>query len=279
MSVTETIAAGFERLEFMVYNSSGYIAGPTGTLVAGAAGAAAGRIRAVKTLDLNIPDPEITNVTGDNAFQGAFIWDPSQAPGFTIEAAINNPTYNGVFQTTNVVTKGEVKFGALMPLAPTYPDVCIIAVSNAKSKDSGSTGLSKFTGVIIPKCNIVPLGRAGFNERGEATYRFRVVTNMSDSYPWGETFIDADEGTTEIPIQEWAADNRITLHAFQMNAGNSITSFGPLAYTPVSTAKTILYSNGGALAGFSVNVGPKQIDSVTGSTANAYLSTMYEYTG
>lgn len=278
MSVTETIAAGFERLEFHVYNSAGFIAGPTGILVAGAAGAAAGRIRAVKTMDLNVPDPEQTNISGDNAFQGAFIWSPSQAPGFTIEAAINNPTYNAIFQQTNVVTKGEVKIGALMPAAPSYPDVCIIAVSNAKSKDTGQTGLSKFTGVIIPKANIIPLGRAGFNERGEATYRFRVVVNMSDAYPWSETFIDSEEGTTEMPIQEWSADNRITLHAFQENAGNSVTAFGPLLYTPVSAAKTNLFSNGLPLSTFTVDTGTKQINGVAGTTANAYMTTMYEYT-
>lgn len=278
MSVTETIAAGFERLEFHVYNSSGFIAGPTGSLTAGAAGAAAGRIRAVKTMDLNIPDPEITNITGDNAFQGAFIWDPSQAPGFTIEAAINNPTYNGVFQETNVVTVGEVKLGALMPGGPTYPDVCLLAVSNAKSKDSGFGGLSKFTGVIVPKCNIVPLGRAGFNERGEATYRFRVVVNISDSNAWGETFLAPTWGTTEMPIQEWSADNRVSLHAFQQNSGNSVSAFGPLLYTPVTTAKTKLYANRAALSGYTVDTGPKQINGVTGTAANDYMTAFYEYT-
>jgi hypothetical protein len=277
--VTELISAGFERLEYHIYNSAGYPAGATGTLTSGAAGVPAGRIRAVKTMDIAIPEADIVNISGDNVNQGGFLFPSADTISFTIEYAIKNLTQEGFFQGTNAVTKGETRLGALAPTEPTYVDAMLIAVSNAKSKDTGSTGSSRFQGVIIPKANLQPLGQAGFNERGEATFRYRVVVNLADAYPWGETFRDSAEGTTSMPIQTWSAENRITLHAFQQATPSTITAFGPLAYAPVSAAKTVLYSNGvQVVVAYTVDSGTKQLNGVTGTTALAYLSCLYEYT-
>lgn len=195
VNVKQVIAAGFERLEYHILDSAGYAAGATGSVTAGSTGAPAGRILAVKTMDIQIIEPEDVDVTGDDGYQGGFVFGPAGGPSFTIEVAVNNLTNDAVFQGTEVENLGDISLGVEQPIDPNYPDVALLAVSRAKSKAAGSDGTSLYTGVIVPKCQIVPLGRAGFNERGEAVYRYKVKASTSDADPWGKTYRASVQGT------------------------------------------------------------------------------------
>jgi hypothetical protein len=232
-NVTELIAAGFDTLEYHMLDANGIAAGPSGSITAGATGSAAGRMRGVKTSDINIPEPDITNITGDDSAQGNFIWSPTTLPGFNIDVAVADLQDEGYFQGTTAENSGDLTFGVWQPKDQDFPDFCLIGVSRAKSKMSGSDGVSGYSGIIIPKCNIVPLGRVSFTEREGAVFRYRVAVNMSDGYPWGQTLKTATQGTTGGAVFPWTAENRITIHAW---TGNSVVSSFNTQETPASSS-------------------------------------------
>lgn len=233
VNVTELIAAGFDTLEYHMLDTNGIAAGPSGSITAGATGSGAGRLRGVKTSDINIPEPDITNITGDDSALGSFIWPPTSLPGFNIDVAVADLQDEGYFQGTTPENTGDITLGVWQPRDQEFPDFCLIGVSRAKSKMSGSDGVSGFSGIIIPKCTIVPLGRVAFTEREGAVFRYRVAVNMSDAYPWGQTLKTATQGTTAGAVFPWTAENRITIHAW---TGNSVVSSFNTQETPASSS-------------------------------------------
>lgn len=277
-NVKSLIAAGFEILEFHVLDSVGYASGATGTVASGATGAAAGRIKAVKTMDIQVSDPEAVNITGDDNFQGQFIFAPNQGPSFIIEMAINNLTNDAVFQSTTVEDLGNISLGVEQPADPSYPDITLLAVSRAKSKEVGTDGVSQYAGVIIPKTQIVPLGRSGFNERGEATYRYRVIASTSDADPWGKTYTNATNGTTGAVIRPWSAANRVTTHRF---TGDAATLAFVLSQTPASTSLSdvIVFKDGLRMTtGVTVVVATKTVTFSVAPATGSKIVIFYEYT-
>lgn len=279
VNVTQNIAAGFEILEFHVLDTTGYAAGSTGSVSSGGTGAAAGRIKAVKTMDIQVTEPESKDITGDDNFQGNFIFAPAAGPSFTVETSIQNLTNDGVFQTTSVEALGDIDLGVTQPTDPVYPDVALLAVSRAKSKMAGSDGVSGYNGVIVPKCNIVPLGRSGYNERGEALYRYKVIASTSDADPWGKTYTNAIQGTTGAVIRPWTAENRVSIHRF---TGDGSTTVFTLSNTPASASislKVIIFKDGlQVTSGVTVSTANKTLTFSVAPASGAKVVVFYEYT-
>src|SRR5690349_161682 len=83
-NVHRYIAAGFARLDVHRLDNKGLPAGITGTVVAGPTGAAAARISAVTTMNLNIPAAQTVPIPGDNSLQGTFQFSSEQARTFDL---------------------------------------------------------------------------------------------------------------------------------------------------------------------------------------------------
>ncbi len=224
-NVTKLIAAGFERLDFMVLDSTGIAAGSTGTVSAGATGSAAGRFLGVQTAEIRIGEPAEVPIPGDDGNQGTFIFGSDQIPGFDVIVGVHDLTNDGIFQGTNVLTEGSASIGVLDPTLPVYADLALVAVSRSKSKVPNSDGVANYTGVIIPKCQAVPLGRATFQGREGAGFRYRILPTRSSAYPWGRTLKDtaAGEGTAGGVIFPWSAENPMTMHRW--TGDNTTTTF------------------------------------------------------
>ncbi len=224
-NVTELIAAGFERLDFMVLDSTGIAAGSTGTVSSGATGSAAGRILGVQTAEIRIGEPSEVNIPGDDGSMGTFAFAPDTIPGFDVIVGVHNLTNDAVFQGTNVLSEGSMSIGVLDPTLPVYADLSLIAVSRSKSKLNASQGVANYTGVIIPKCQAIPLGRATFQGREGAGFRYRITPTRSSAYPWGRTLQDTSsgEGTSGGVIFPWSAPNPITMHRW--TGDNTTTTF------------------------------------------------------
>lgn len=277
VNVKKYIAAGFDRLEFHLLDSAGYAAGSSGSVTPGGVGAPGTRILAVKTMDIQIPEPEDTDITGDDIYQGGFVWPPGAGPAFTIEMAVNNLTNDAGFQGTLTENLGDITLGVEQPVDMTFPDVALLAVSRARSKEAGSDGVSGFAGVIIPKTNVTPLGRAGFNERGEAVWRYRVKASTSDADPWGKTYTNATQGTSGVVVRPWTAENRVTMHSF---VGDGSTVAFTVAETPASTSittKVIIFKDGLRVTS-GVTVSGKILTFSVAPANGAKIVVFYEYT-
>lgn len=277
-NITQLIAAGLDRVEFHLLDQNGYAAG-NGTVVAGAAGAAALRALGAQSGDLALPDSDIVNIPGDDGSQGTFEFDPEGTPTFNLDVGVQNLVHQGYFQGTNVETQGDISLGVLQPKDRATIDAFLILTSKSKSKASGSDGSSNWTGAIIPKATLRPMGRVAYEGRAGAAFRYRVVTAAADKTPWGKTLTEADNGTEAAPIIEWSAPGRISVHRFTQTSG--LTVFGPLAYTPAgaTNASMRVFVNGVIqLAGWSASTVTRQITFTPAPPDAAVIVVVYTYT-
>jgi hypothetical protein len=143
-------------------------------------------------------------------------------------------------QGTLVHEDGDTAFGVLQPADPTYPDMCLVFQRQAKSRESGSLGTSRIDGVIIPKAQIIPLGSQNFQGRSAAVFRYRVIANKSDKYPWGLAFGPTNLDTLEGPIIPFSSQYRLDVQRW---TGNAIEDEFTLTQTPAgeSGAKVRVY--------------------------------------
>lgn len=277
-NITQLIAAGLDRTEFHILDSNGYAAG-SGTVTAGAAGSAAIRALGAQNADLALPDSDIVNIPGDDTSQGTFEFDPEGTPVFNLDVGVQNLTHEGYFQGTNVESQGDISLGVLQPKDRATIDAFLILTSKSKSKASGSDGSTNWTGAIIPKATLRPMGRVAYEGRAGGAFRYRVATSAADKMPWGKTLNEADNGTEAAPIVEWSAPGRISVHRFTQTSG--LTAFGPLAYTPAGATNTSIrvFVNGVIqLAGWTASTATKIITFSPAPADNAVIVVVYTYT-
>ena len=231
-NVTQYISAGFQRLDFHRLDTNGLPAGVTGVITPGAAGAAAGRILAAKTMNINIPAADAVPVTGDNILQGTFIFPSAAARSFDIEFAADDFLDREAFQSIKARNIGNLSFAGRDTAPFNLNNLMILGVSNATSKMSGSSGLGMYAGVFATRAQMTLRGRNSFAERAAAGYLGTVVLNLQDSYPWGETFQAGVEGYTQSYIEDWTHAYPVTVHRWRQTG--ALTKFY-LGETPAST--------------------------------------------
>ena len=231
-NVKTYISAGFQRLDFHRLDTSGLPAGVTGTITPGATGAAAGRILAAKTMNINIPAADPVPVTGDNVLQGTFIFPSAAARAFDIEFAADDFASREAFQGIKTRNIGNLSFSGRDITPFVLNNISLIGVSNASSKASGTSGLGMYAGIFANRAQMTIRGRNSFAERAPASYLGTVVLNLQDSYPWGETFQTVNEGYTQSYVEDWTNAYPVTVHRWQQTG--ALTTFY-LGETPAST--------------------------------------------
>lgn len=277
-NVKTLIAAGFERLDFHILDSTGIAAGTTGTVSQGAAGSAAGRMLGVQTAEIKVGEPDNVNIPGDDGNLGTFEFGPAEIPSFDIIVGVMDLTWEAVFQGTTVFNEGSFSWGVLDPNNPSYADVAFIGVSRAKSKESGTDGVSHYQHVLIPKANVIPLGRDTYQGRTGAGFRYRVQPTRTDSYPWGLTLKDAVQGTPGGVIFPFTAPNRTTFHRF--TGDNGTASFTVAEnFATASTNECRVYINTTlTTGGVTPTAGAKTLAIAPAPGTNAKIVVYYQYT-
>lgn len=273
----QIIAAGFERMYYGPLNSTGRLLG--GTATAPASGLTDGspmlRMLGVKTSDLAIVEPEVQSSTGDDQSQGTFIFAPAANPSFNIEVAVRDLDFEALVQGTKVMAIGDISVGVLQPHDPEFPDIFLLGLRRAKVKTVGSDGIGGWEGVFIPRANLVPLGSNAYTERQVATYKYKVIANPCDRWPWGVAIDDATLGTTGGCIFPFTAENR--LHAQRFTGDNTEDTF-ILAYTPISTVKTHVWVNDTLLSsGYAVTPSTKELVITVPPALNAVIEVLYDH--
>lgn len=278
-NIAKFIVAGFERLHWTRVNSDGVPTGTaSGSLPANGADVGVGKLDWVKTADIQIAESEEVVITGDDDVAGQFIFSPATLPSFNIEVASSDFAFAAQTQSTTNRALGDFTFFQAQPNAADPVDMALILTSRAKSKETSTDGTSGFHHVVVPKAQILPLGRSGFTERGEAIYRYRVIANKFSKYPWGVALTNADDGTTGAVYFEFFSDYRVALHTFV--GDNSATSF-TVDYTPVNDTDVVKFfttSTGAAVTVSTITPGTKTIELSAAPAAAAAVSGIYAYT-
>lgn len=285
-NVLKYIAAGFDRLEGQILDGNNIANGtsPSTQVATGAVGSPGFRITGVKTSAITVPEPDVVPVTGDDSYLAGFIFPSANVRSFDIEAAIEDLTNITYFQQTKTYNIGNASVGVLDIPTPTLPSISLIAVSNAKSEQTGSVGNAQFAGVLIPVCQIFPLGRTTFSERAAGVFRARVVMTQGQAFPWGETFTTTNVGTTAGTVVEWSAPHRKAIHRF--TGDNGTLTFGPLNYIPASTSlnDVIVYVVDATTgvptiqtSGVTINQAAKTLTFAVAPTTNSKIVVFYDY--
>ena len=225
----QVIQAGFRTAKLHRLDTVGYAMGLLGALANGE-DSGSYELLAVKTADLQVPEPEQTNITGDDQFQGAFTWPLGAAPRGSVEAAVFDMDLNVALEGIKKVTEGGLEMQVLGAKEADPKDICLILQSSAFSKTSGYAGLSKKFGLIVPKASAVVLGIGTFTERQALNARLALTVQSADTYPWGKAFTLAVEKVTGGTAILFVGPAPRTIHSFR---GNGALATVTLDETPV----------------------------------------------
>lgn len=275
MAPTRYIAAGTQLAFWGQLDTYGFFNGQSGSVATGATGEAMGRLLGIKSANPGPVEPSIVNITGDDTVLGAIDFGPNEVPSWIMEMGAFDLANQARFQTTSVETlPSGVKIGVLQPNDPLYPDICIIYQGKTKYKDAGQDGVKAWSGYIVPLCSIVPLGRAAFSEREAAADRYKVTAQVASRKPWGVTISEALLGTSGTPLLPFTSDNPIVMERWTGN--NVLTTFN-LTYTPISAAKTVVWSETAQSTPSSVDTALKTMTLGSAPANNARVIALYEF--
>lgn len=282
-NAAQVITAGFAIGRVHRLDTDGYAMGINGALSAGE-DAGSYQLQGVKTADLQVPEPDRTDIIGDNRLLGAFTWPLGASPTGAIEAAVFDMTLNAALEGVKVRTLGGVQAQPLGAKEADAKDICLILQSDAYSRTTGYVGLSKKFGLMVPKASAVVLGISTLTERAELNARLSLTIQSADRYPWGELLSLANEGATEALIIPFTSDYFVDLHAF---VGDGTTDDVVLEHTPAGSdtatpARVQIWNEGVALTpttDFTVNVGTKTVTFQTGAVPGSgeRVVIFYEY--
>lgn len=268
--VKQFISAGFDMAQWGVRrNAIPY--GPTGTIAQNNS-AELSRIFTVKTADVSVPEADVVPITGDDGLRGSFLFASNQPISFTMEVGESDLRLASKSQGTSIYEVGPYwALNVLGPDNPTYEDIVLLMTSQAKAVETNQEG-SGFHHVMLPYCNIFYLG-AGFNERGEKTFRYSVTTSKTSKWPWGQVIDENIVGTGKFLAMEWFSQNRFTMATY---ISNGVATQFTLARTPVDPQHCLGWRNGAALP---ITVVPStRVASWTGAgTGGDEIVVAYEY--
>ena len=274
------LAAGLDRAEGHVLDSSGNICGTSTTLATGATGSNGFRILGAKVAPIVAPNPDAIPDTGDDVFLGSFLFPSAAVRQFQLDAAVSNLDVNAYMNGSNLYQVGnsEIGFMDINPFSPV--NVAIITNTQAKSQVAGNVGQGIWSGAIVMKAQGIPIGRQTMQERAAGVFRWHFVFSLSDRFPWGETFNQGVHGITQATFVQWSGNYRKAW--FAARGDNATLAFGPLKYTPASTSllDVIVYKNGyRQYSGVTINAVTKMVTFGSAPALNDTISVYYDNTG
>jgi hypothetical protein len=245
MPTTETIEAGFDRIDGGYNDTNGYYQG-TDPLNAPAAGNQDGsgmfRLVGAQTVPLAPTEAEVITVSGDDEPLTQFSFDSPDLPSGVLQTATENLTLEANAQGTKVEVLGDLTIGVRQPTGSTPASLCMAFQRQAKDWTIGALGVSKRSGLWVPRIELRPRGPADLTQRQHSPSQWNLITSKSDRKPWGATFTATENGTTSAALIPIKSSYILQLHRW--TGDNSQTDFF-LPYVAVGTPTTLfVFING-----------------------------------
>lgn len=273
MALTKAYGAGTQLAFWTQVDTRGHMTAFDATTTAGATASGMRQFTGIKSANPAPVEPDFPLITGDDGPIGRIDFGTAETPKWVMEVAIGDLTADAQLQGTTVHSIGDAYFNAYQPLDAVYPDIAIIY--NSKAKNS-PTNTKAWRSLLVPICTAVPLDRDNYQERTPAVFRYSILANPAVKYPWGVTITAAIAGTEQTIGFVVQADNPIIAH--RLTGDNSTTTFN-LPKTPVSVAKTVVYTGNGALATVSsVHVANKTMTLSVAPGTGVEIQVFYEFT-
>jgi hypothetical protein len=276
VNTKKLLVGGFRICWTAFPDADGYIMG-TATPAKGATGAAAYELDGVKTANVSVKVPDIINFTGKDIALGAMIFPPAEVPGFDMETAMRDMTFDGLAQGVDPVDYGNITITAAQPTDPEYPDMMLMFQRRAKSQDSGSKGGKLYEGWIAPKATIIPLDSDGYKERQASQFKYQVIANVADVLPWGELVADTALGTESAPI--FPLSSNYLLRPISFIGDGTVTDFTIPWTPPTSDVDEAIIAKAGVplTSGVTINTSTKKLIFADAPADNAKIVAFLPY--
>lgn len=245
--VKQALLAGFARAYIYRKSTAGYAMGITGSLANGE-DAGPYEIIEVQTADMEVPEPEKTQIQGNNRFSGAFTWPLGESPSGAVQAAAYDMDLAVAFDSNQqVFYRAAAAHHLLGPSEVKQTNLGMILISDAQSKTEGYKGQMLRFGYLAPAVQGVYRGMGSFTQRDHLPVNMSLTVNPADVFPWGEQFALATHGGDDAILVPWFAWNDMVVHTF---IGDGATDSFDLAFTPKGDHtgdQIVIYQDGVAL--------------------------------
>ncbi len=238
MSYTAVTAAGFDNMQWGRRSAAGYLTGGSTNLTAANTGLSASmtRHRGALAADIQLPEPTLVPIPGDNAVIATFQFDSDQPVTFVLEMSVLDQAFQQAISGVTAVTEdGE----PMMPFGfsgATRNGLILLFTSDAKSAVSATLNSSGYQNLLLYNCEVSYIG-AAFNNRGARVFRYRITANAAANLPDGRA-VSAVFSTVSGGVMlghEFSSVNRVSMACLVGDASeDTITT----AYDPVSTGTT-----------------------------------------
>lgn len=231
----QTTAAGdrFNQILFLD-PVDGYPIG--GNLTAPTAGTSSGArfLEGAKSANRTTPEPETTQVTGeDGELFHEYEWSSNASRRFTIEMSIQDLFLAGLVQNMPVNNWLSGQYSYIDVSTVYVPNV--MAILNRRSKRL-SDGGGVWSGEIVLNATLRYLGSAGFTERGAAVFRYSMTPQPSGYNQLGFTLYDNNtqqKYARIVPFQ--GLSHPLTAVAIK---GNAVVTAWNLDRAPIDATRT-----------------------------------------
>jgi hypothetical protein len=241
-NVEQFNSAGIERVYWAVNSTAGYPYGIAGAIANGG-DAGMGRIIGTQSFALPLQPPRQVSIPGDDSVQAIYFFQPETLPNGDL--VLGNIDLNLWAKSQGITVYADGDWDAIVgqPDSPTFNQLTLITISQAKSAMSGSVGNAGWMVNIYPRVQLVPMGNQGLSNATATNFTHQMIANVTDKLSWGTSFSVANNGTTRAAVYTFYSENRVSLHTHVSNASDVAFT---LDYTPAAAtaAKIKVYRNG-----------------------------------
>lgn len=277
-NVEQFNSAGIERVYWAVNSPAGYPYGITGSIANGS-DASMARIIGTQSFNLPLQPPRQVSIPGDDSVQAIYFFSAETLPNG--DMVLGNIDLNlwAKSQGINVYADGDFDTVVGQPDSPTFNQLTLMTVSQAKSAMSGSVGNAGWYINIFPRVQLVPIGNQGLSNAAGTSFTHQMIANVTDKLPWGQSFTVANHGTTRAAMYQFYSENRVCMHTHISDAADLTFT---LSYLPAAASgnKVKLWRNGTALAyttDYTVNASTGVVTLVSAGTAADVVVARYEH--
>lgn len=273
--------AGFEAVQFYTLNSSNIAIGQASGSLANAATSSSIKIGGGVSSNFAPREPTVIEFEESDGFAGKMSFGGGDMQPFDVEVIEVDATLLAMINSSNVdeTTNTSWDIFSANPKNQNLPSIGIILSQKFQSRETATTGLTKYLNYIIPICDVRTLA-GGLAFQAKTNWQFRVTPTMGTKFPWGEAFSSTQGWTdNETDMFMITSEDPLALTAFTGDGAEAtfITAYLPTSAVITVNASPNFYAEDGtaeALTSISVTTGVATPDAAPGAGVSSVL--LYE---
>jgi hypothetical protein len=223
MADIKRIAAGYRYMRYGVVDSDGKFVGSTTTAPTNGDVNGSGLLRldGARTLPMQLDEPDVQTVTGDDEPLVTFEFDAESLPSGIFEMAVRDNDFEALAQGTKVNKVGNIELSVLDPKDRKSQTLVWLLSRRAKSWAAGEKGAKKWNNLLLPQTTVKPLGGT-WEQRTFSPYQYAINLSRADQLPW-TTVNESEHGTCAASMFPIDSDHPLLFHTWR--GDNATTAY------------------------------------------------------